>query len=81
MIGERDHLYAAFGGRLRHLEHAQLAIAPVRVGLQIRADILEFDQLRKFFRLRSLDLAVVLTDLGRDPFEREGFVDFLFGGR
>jgi len=49
MIGECNHFDAALGGGLRHLQHRQLAIAPIGVDLQIGFDIFDFDQLGSLF--------------------------------
>ena len=43
-------------------------------------DVGEFDQLRQFAGFGGLDLAAVLAQLGRDPGQAKGGVDFCLGG-
>ena len=78
MIGEGDHLHAAFCRGTRHLQHGEFPIAPGGVHLQVRFHILFLDQLRELVRFGSLDLAAVFAQLGGNPGKPKRFIDFLF---
>ncbi len=79
MIGESNHFDATLGGGLRHLQHRQLAIAPIGMNLQIGFDIFDFDQLRKFVLFRGLHFAAVFTQLRRNPRQAKRLINFFFG--
>ena len=75
MVGDRVVLVSARDRTLEHLLERALAVGrPVRVRVQVAADVAQLDELRKLASPGSLQLAGVLAQLRRDRLVAEELV-------
>ena len=81
VVGDRVVLVAARHRALEHLLERALAVGrPVRVRVQVAADVAQLDELRQLAAPRRLQLARVLAQLGRDRLVAEELVDVVLLG-
>ncbi len=79
MIGDGDVFVAERVGGLGHFLERGAAVGFGGVHVQVAADVGEFDEFGQAVFERGFDFAAVLAQLGRNPGEAEGGVNFLFG--
>ena len=80
MVGDRQILVATLGGASHHVLERALAVSRQRgVHVQIAANVLQADRLRKLALVGLLDLAAVLPHRRRDQGKAERPVDRLLG--
>ena len=80
VVGDDDVLVAARLGLGHQPLERQPPVGPVRVGVQVPADVLRGDEVRQTAAERRLDLARVLAQLGRDPRQADRLVDLRLRG-
>ena len=81
MVGDGVVLVAARRRALEHLLERALAVGrPVRVRVQVAADVAQLDELRQLAAPRRLQLPRVLAQLGRDRLVAEELVDVVLLG-
>ena len=71
MIGDPQIGHSPIASGLRHLGQGVRSVAPIGVAVKRTRQIAGFDQLRQLPRLGCLDLAAILSQLGRDLDEAE----------
>ena len=77
VVAHADVLVAQRLGPGDHHLEGVVAVGPVRVHVEIAADVVERHEIREVPLEGRLDLAPVLPDLGRDPRQAHGLVDVL----
>ena len=79
VVGDGHVLIAARLGGGRHLGNGRGPVAPIRVRMQITANVVEFHELGELMLAREGDLAAILAQLRRHEGKAELLVDLGFG--
>ncbi len=80
VVGDGHRPQAAVARGAGHLQHAQRAVGPGRVHVQVVADVVERYQRRQLAGQGGLDLAAVFAQAGGNEGQAQPGVDLLFGG-
>ncbi len=70
--------YPISPSRLGHFFQRRATVALSRVHMQVAANVAQFDQLRQRPCLRRFDLALVLAQLRRNPFQPQRLINLFF---
>src|SRR5579883_100445 len=79
VVGDGEIFITASEGGLGHFANGVFAIGDVGVHVDVAANVFKFDECGKAVLLGGLDFAVVFAQLGRNPVEAQGGIDFFFG--
>src|SRR5207248_9956734 len=77
VIRDGDVLIASPLGGLEHVDNGARAIAQPSVGVQVTSDVAQLHEAWQGTLAGQLDLAPVLADFGRDPWQSEGSIHSL----
>src|SRR5947207_11509161 len=79
MVGDGNVFVSPIAGGGGHFLERGTAVGLGSVHVYIAADVTEFNELRQAAFESGFDFAGILAKLGRNPWETDGRVDFLFG--